>query len=989
MLRAGSSRDHLEMLMPAFRSAVVSVLVTDFTVVESHPWYLVELRVGGCTRRSSNRFAQFHELFEAVSELWRPLPVEFPRRMLRSVFGKLMPVDEELLRERQERLSVWLSTLVGCRHDLPDELLVQVMSFVQFDDSLLDDSAKSSDKQTTHSFVTFGCSPATSPATMPAPTATTPAAAAVASPPGDFSDKRQAKINALNQQLAALQTQLEQSIDQKRKVATTAQCSHKLSKLLGVPDSPTTTAAPQPSLHTPSPAAPSTMTPGPAPASAGAGAPPSTASRRSSLRDLDALSPASREFQMRKQLDALKAQYDHSVSLLHSTHKRNSGLKASNAEVQQSIDTNLALKQQGGDGRKVAVPLSSQIKSPSTGKEADLLPLPLFQKEEEDQLSTQPEEPSASAASLTQLNEWGSFFQTNEPPPAHTDAAVRQPPSPPTPPSTAESTVVTQQAVALLSQAQAQVELAARAQAQAVTMVKTQAEAQAQFESQLASQMQAQMQLQGQWQAQMQAQMLATQAGADQAPAEVPIAPVPAPATTPLQPSSKRGPALATGPASDTFVSAPDPALATTFNPAPSSASTPRPVTPVPAPASAVATAPAPAFAPSPAPPPLDGDGDPTIEELLKQIAFLKEQLEAVGATPVELVSLEQAEFNMREAVTRLMSGDESAEADIDRWHKAVEMHPDFKARKETEARQWEEQEAPLAAAALRTTRSFVPLDVRHCSVDELVSRGVPKALATRVYQKKALWLTRMETDSIRRLHVADLRLKYSVVGLDLTELRAVWASVPADFLNDGDGKKSEWRGQIRDKLIEMGAKQRNNSLAKADERHRAYDNASPMFAEEGTAVIAATRSSAFDPTAVPELPTGTTTTAQRRASLQLPGSDFASQPGSAEASLGKEACRRRSLQDNIEAQAAASAAMRKAQQPAKAAGGKPSVAAPPTDNLLAAIRKRQDRGGGSKGGSDDVKNASPRINQGPARSAPPPANDLLVAIRRRRSAAD
>lgn len=42
---------------------------------------------------------------------------------------------------------------------------------------------------------------------------------------------------------------------------------------------------------------------------------------------------------------------------------------------------------------------------------------------------------------------------------------------------------------------------------------------------------------------------------------------------------------------------------------------------------------------------------------------------------------------------------------------------------------------------------------------------------------------------TIAKFHVADLNFKYSIQGLDLTEMRAVWACVPDEFENDGTGR--------------------------------------------------------------------------------------------------------------------------------------------------------------------------------------------------------
>jgi len=87
--------------------------------------------------------------------------------------------------------------------------------------------------------------------------------------------------------------------------------------------------------------------------------------------------------------------------------------------------------------------------------------------------------------------------------------------------------------------------------------------------------------------------------------------------------------------------------------------------------------------------------------------------------------------------------------------------------------------------------------------------------------------------DGSRKVHIADLRGKYAVVGLDLTELRAVYAALPRDFDNDGDGAKAKWREDVRAKLAEMVG--REDRLAAGETRNAAYRGlpAQPLFPTE------------------------------------------------------------------------------------------------------------------------------------------------------------
>ena len=46
----------------------------------------------------------------------------------------------------------------------------------------------------------------------------------------------------------------------------------------------------------------------------------------------------------------------------------------------------------------------------------------------------------------------------------------------------------------------------------------------------------------------------------------------------------------------------------------------------------------------------------------------------------------------------------------------------------------------------------------------------------------------------VANLHHSDLAGAYTSHGLDLMELRAVYATLPPKFVNDKEGKKAAWR---------------------------------------------------------------------------------------------------------------------------------------------------------------------------------------------------
>ena len=130
--------------------------------------------------------------------------------------------------------------------------------------------------------------------------------------------------------------------------------------------------------------------------------------------------------------------------------------------------------------------------------------------------------------------------------------------------------------------------------------------------------------------------------------------------------------------------------------------------------------------------------------------------------------------------------------------------HPEYREELERRARAWEREQADENARALRETREFVPPNVAEMSLDALQAAGLPRPLARRVRDRRALWLTRMHADDIASTHHADLHGPFSPQGLDLIETRAVFEAVPRDFVNDPDGKKAAWRMALRERLVHV-----------------------------------------------------------------------------------------------------------------------------------------------------------------------------------------
>ncbi|KAG5177834.1 hypothetical protein JKP88DRAFT_133470, partial [Tribonema minus] len=220
---------------------------------------------------------------------------------------------------------------------------------------------------------------------------------------------------------------------------------------------------------------------------------------------------------------------------------------------------------------------------------------------------------------------------------------------------------------------------------------------------------------------------------------------------------------------------------------------------------------------------PKDKEPDSATANLYNQIALLKKQLASTGQVALEFVSLETAKERMQQAVTKLMAGDESAEKDIDRWDKTIRMHPDYAKEQEERAKQWEADNLAANQQALALMRKFVPPDIGASSIAKMAAEGVPAVAAKRIWKVKVLHWVRWHPDDIKKVHIADLQTTYSNQGLDVVEMRAVWAAMPQEFDLDSDAKKAQWRLFFCQKLQELTTKEASGMLSRNERRNPAW----------------------------------------------------------------------------------------------------------------------------------------------------------------------
>jgi hypothetical protein len=252
-----------------------------------------------------------------------------------------------------------------------------------------------------------------------------------------------------------------------------------------------------------------------------------------------------------------------------------------------------------------------------------------------------------------------------------------------------------------------------------------------------------------------------------------------------------------------------------------------------------------------------NGGQDNDTKTLQQQVALLKRQLQESGQQPVEFVELSVARDRMQQAVQRLMGGEEAAEKDIERWDKAIRMNPEYQKEMEEKAKQWEIDQQPINHQCLMKMRSLIPPNVSSTTLAQMLADGLPKTIANRIWTKKSLWIINTHPDDTKKVHIADLNTKYGNQGLDIVEMRAIWANLPLEFDNDGDGKKAQWRGLFRQKLEELTVKEASNRLSAMEKRNPAYKTHDTLSVYDPNVEITRTeiqKSTAFDVTEKPEI---------------------------------------------------------------------------------------------------------------------------------------
>ena len=140
----------------------------------------------------------------------------------------------------------------------------------------------------------------------------------------------------------------------------------------------------------------------------------------------------------------------------------------------------------------------------------------------------------------------------------------------------------------------------------------------------------------------------------------------------------------------------------------------------------------------------------------------------------------------------------------------------------------FEMSEVPRCEDAYRIMRRIIPPDVFQLSIATLTEKyGLPRTIACRLWEKKALWLIVMHKYDISKIHIADLRGKFQYDNTyDVIEMRAIWKCLPE--WGSGD-KKAEWRDDFKRRLNALTYLESIGSLSADNERNKAYHGYEPL----------------------------------------------------------------------------------------------------------------------------------------------------------------
>jgi len=227
-----------------------------------------------------------------------------------------------------------------------------------------------------------------------------------------------------------------------------------------------------------------------------------------------------------------------------------------------------------------------------------------------------------------------------------------------------------------------------------------------------------------------------------------------------------------------------------------------------------------------------------SVEHADKNQEMLLQQLKDAGKVAIVYIPLDKLNAEIGILMAALNAGEPYDEARLDYLLLCLDANPEYKAQKAKELEEWKKSVAAFMRECLKEMRTFISAQIFRHSVASLQQEsGYSIGLCKRLLSKKCLWLTRISTEDICRMHHADLVNKFNPLsqGLDIVELAAIYAQMPEKFLVDPGGKKEAYREALMSSLKGMMSKQSEGSLSKTQMRNPLYSAAAPSYEQRAT----------------------------------------------------------------------------------------------------------------------------------------------------------
>jgi hypothetical protein len=259
-------------------------------------------------------------------------------------------------------------------------------------------------------------------------------------------------------------------------------------------------------------------------------------------------------------------------------------------------------------------------------------------------------------------------------------------------------------------------------------------------------------------------------------------------------------------------------------------------------------------------------DSTATNSEMEKEINDLKKQIVGLQCllNPMDGLEWDGTLEDAEKKMAFILELDSSKENDKNytRYEDAAKRHPDFKKREETKWTNWEKENEAANDKALEEMKKMVPPEIMTtATVDSLMkNQGLTQKVAQRIHRRMIFRVLYIKPEVMCTMHVKNLSINYTHMGLDIRELRAVYTSLPKQL--DTDNDRREWRINIRTALFHMTTKEKAGTLLNNEKlalEYRDTSAAGGVTPRVGTVVaspvVRTTANTLFSPPTTPRTP--------------------------------------------------------------------------------------------------------------------------------------